>query len=107
MTKELTSQERLDDWCDEIAREVRHAGRSGDGLEGFLEAYSLSRERVRKDCWDYLITCGGPNVWLRITPRRATVIGTWGTARYEKQVSMRPSTLNRAIAVAEELETLD
>lgn len=107
MNDETTTQERLDLWCDEVVRDVRRAGRSGDGLEGYLEAVPLGREKVRKDCWDFTITTGGPGVWLRITPTRATVIGAWGTARYEQRVALKPTLLRRAVDITNELETFD
>ena len=107
MNDETTTQERLDLWCDEVVRDVRRAGRSGDGLEGYLEAVPLGREKVRKDCWDFTITTGGPDVWLRITPTRATVMGAWGTARYEERVALKPTLLRRAVDITNELETFN
>lgn len=103
MTKEHT-EEQLVEWCNEVADSVRRASRTGDGLEGYLDQVPLSRERVRKDCWDFLITYGGPNVWLRITPKRATVIGAWGGAQHKKHIAIDAAKLSRAVAITNELD---
>ena len=93
MTDERTTQERLDDWCDEVARDVGRAGRSGASLERYLESVPLGHEKVREGCWEFLISYGGPGVWLRITRTHATIIGAWSSARYERHVAIDPTVL--------------
>jgi hypothetical protein len=93
MADERTTEERLDDWCGEVARDVRRAGRGGGSLERYLESVPLGHEKVREGCWEFLISSGGPGVWLRITRTQATIIGAWSSARYEWSVTIDPKVL--------------
>lgn len=85
----------LRNYCEDTLSEVMRAGMRGgcDGLIGFVDAFSLEDRRSGKTTWEFTLTTGGPGVWLRVTPRRATLIGAWGSERIELPVPLEQRKL--------------
>lgn len=96
----------LESICDETVADVVRAGRHGgcDGLIGFVEAFALEHRRIGKTTWEFALVLDGPGIWLQVTPKRATILGSWGTARVERPVPLPQQKLALFVDVLNENE---